>query len=117
MRNLSACKLWIALILTVTSYRAVPEQTDSSPNWTSIGHHVHPYGVAASQDLLLSGEICYGDVLVVPGYGLRVVNDTMNQRHTRHIDLFVETKAEEKSVGVRKLKITVVKSETRRCKK
>lgn len=38
--------------MTITSYRSIPKQTDSSPHYTSIGEHVHPHGCAVSQDLL-----------------------------------------------------------------
>lgn len=103
--------------MTLTSYRSVPNQTDASPYITSIGHHVHPYGAAVSQDLLASGEVCYGDVLYIPGYGLRTVNDTMAKRHTRWIDLWVATYAEEKSVGVRRMTPTVWISPNRFCPK
>lgn len=101
--------------LTITSYRPVPEQTDGSPNWTSIGQHVHGMGVAVSQDLLASGKACYGDVVSIPGYGLKVINDTMAPRHRNHIDILVFTKAQESAVGVRKLPVTVIRSERRFC--
>lgn len=103
--------------VTLTSYRSVPNQTDSSPFITSIGHHVHAYGAAVSQDLLASGEICYGDVVLIPGHGLRVINDTMNKRHKRWIDLWVATYAEEKSVGMRRIAPTVWRSPDRYCPK
>lgn len=99
----------LLLNVSVTSYRSTPSQTDSTPLHTSIGHHVHPYGCAVSQDLL-KDKIAYGDVLFIPGFGLRVVNDTMNVRHKNSVDLWVATKAEEKAVGVRKLTIIVIKS-------
>lgn len=91
--------------MTVTSYRSVPEQTDSSPYYTSIGHRTHPNGVAVSQDLLASGAIKYGDLIYIQGYGFKIVNDTMNPRHKNHVDMWVETKAQESAVGVKTLKI------------
>lgn len=99
--------------LQVTSYRAVPSQTDSSPTWTSIGDRTTKFGCAVSQDLLKSGAIHYGDTLYVEGYGYRVVNDCMNPRIKRAIDLFVQTEAEERAVGVRKLKVYLIKKPTR----
>lgn len=94
--------------LRITSYRSIRAQTDSSPNWTSIGHHVHPFGCAVSQDLIKSGEVRYGDVLVVPGFGKRVVNDVMHGRFTRSIDLWVGSYKEEKAVGVRTGEVFVI---------
>lgn len=101
--------------MTVTSYRAIPSQTDSSPSYTSINHHVHPYGVAVSRDLLASQTVCYGDAIVIPGLGVRIVNDTMHSRIKQSVDIFVETHKEEKKIGTRKLTITVLRSETRKC--
>lgn len=95
--------------MTVTSYRSVPAQTDSSPYVTSIGEKVNKSGVAVSQDLLKRGVVKYGDILYIEGYGLKVVNDTMNPRHTNHCDIWVATYAEEKKIGTRKLLIYKVK--------
>lgn len=91
--------------MTVTSYRSVPEQTDDSPFYTSIGEHVHRNGVAVSPDLLKSGAIKYGDIIYIEDYGFKVVNDTTNPRLKNHVDMWVETYAQEKSVGVKKLAI------------
>jgi 3D (Asp-Asp-Asp) domain-containing protein len=97
-------------VLTVTSYRPIAEQTKPECTsrfhcTTSIDDGVTKFGVAVSQDLLKSGELHYGDVIYVEGYGNRIVNDTMNPRHKRCIDLMVFTRDEEKAVGTRKLKI------------
>ena len=64
-----------------------------------------------SRDLLAKqgGPLHYGDWIYVEGYGLKVVNDTMNERHKNHVDLWVATYTEEKSVGVRKARIWLVK--------
>lgn len=98
--------------LTITSYRSVPEQTDDSPFITSTGEHVNPHGVAVSQDLLTKngGPIDYGDLLYIEGYGFKVVNDTMNIKIKNHLDIWVETKAEEKKVGVKKRKAWIVRA-------
>jgi 3D (Asp-Asp-Asp) domain-containing protein len=100
----------IALVVIVTAYQPKPEQTkpsciDRFHCTTSIDDGITKYGVAVSQDLLKSGRVHYGDVLYVPGYGYRVVNDTMNARHKNRIDLMVLTLVEEKAVGERKVTI------------
>ena len=109
----------------MTSYRSVESQTDDSPFITSTGERVHKHGVAVSRDLLcpysygaskfhskkdcpFSEKIHYGDWLYVPHYGIKVVNDTMNERITNGIDLWVPSYEEEKKVGVRKLKVYVI---------
>lgn len=119
--------------LTVTSYRSVPKQTDSTPYHTSTGAHVEPGGAAISRDLLCGAcrklhkrcrhpeykkKIHYGDWLFVEGYGFRFVNDCMSNTSdirvkgkrkkriiTNQIDLWVRTYKEEKTVDVKKLNV------------
>lgn len=119
--------------LTVTSYRSVTQQTDSTPYHTSTGAHVEPGGAAISRDLLCGAcrklhkrcrhpeyqkKIHYGDWLFVEGYGFRFVNDCMSNTSdirvkgkrkkrviTNQIDLWVRSYKDEKSVGVKKLKV------------
>lgn len=81
--------------LTITSYRAVPDQTDSTPYYTSTNEHVRAGGCAVSRDLLCPAckalhrrcshpenptKIHYGDWLYVRGYGYRQANDVMGLR-------------------------------------
>lgn len=99
-------------ILTITSYRPVPEQTKPECQGrfhctTAIDDGITMYGVAVSQDLLKSGEVHYGDILWIDGYGYRVVNDCMGPKARRAIDLMVFTRNEEKAVGVRHKKVYV----------
>ncbi len=82
--------------LAITSYRSVPEQTDESPFTTSTGERVCKDGVAVSQDLLKSGVVKYGDWLYIQGVGFKRVNDTMNARHKRHLDVWVGSLKDEK---------------------
>jgi hypothetical protein len=106
-------KLILLGVLQVTSYRPVPEQTKpecTSRNHcrTSIGENFSELGIAASQDLLKSGEVHYGDCVFVEGYGFHIIDDTMASRITHAFDLPVYTRAEEKKVGVRHLKVWLI---------
>ena len=103
----------IALVVTLTSYQPIPAQTkpdchDRHNCETSIGDGITMYGAAVSQDLLRSGRVHYGDILYVPGFGYKVVNDCMNARLKNSIDLLVFTKEKEKKVGVRHLIVYVL---------
>lgn len=119
--------------LTVTSYRSVPQQTDSTPYHTSTGAHVEPGGVAISRDLLCGAcrklhkrcahpeytkKIHYGDWLFVEGYGFRFVNDCMSDTSdirvkgkrkkrliSNQIDIWVRSYKEERTVGIKKLNV------------
>jgi 3D (Asp-Asp-Asp) domain-containing protein len=106
---------------TITSYRSIPSQTDSSPWITSIGEHVHSHGVAVSQDLLRKngGLLEYGDTIYIEGFGFKVVNDVMNKRCKRQVDIWVRTYVEEKRVGVKSGRVWIVKPkwEARVCPK
>jgi len=96
--------------MTVTAYQPIPAQTKPEcinryHCTTSIDDGITMYGCAVSQDLLKSGVVKYGDVLSIPKIGLRVVNDTMNARHKRSVDVLVFSYAEEKRIGVRHLPV------------
>lgn len=128
---MDASLLIVALsTLTVTSYQPIPAQTkpectDRYHCQTSIDDNVTMYGVAVSQDLLHSGIVRYGDVLNVPGFGLRVVNDVMGPTRcvkrneegrcskrvpqTKAIDLMVFSYEEEHRVGVQHLPVTRIR--------
>lgn len=102
-------------VLTVTSYQPIPAQTKPECKSrfqcsTSIDDGITMYGAAASQDLLKSGKLHYGDVIYVPHFGWRVINDCMNSRHKNAIDLLVFSRAQEKQVGTRHLLIYKVEA-------
>jgi hypothetical protein len=105
--------------LKVTSYRAVKEQTDDSPFYTSTNERVKVNGCAVSRDVLCS--VClrlhrrcgnpkavgihYGDWLYIQKYGFRQVNDVMGPNNRKSVDIYVQTYEEEKQVGTRHLKV------------
>jgi 3D (Asp-Asp-Asp) domain-containing protein len=86
---------------TLTAYQPVAKQTDDSPTWTSEGDRTTKHGVAVSQDMLRDGRVHYGDIILIEGYGMRVVNDCMNKRHKNRIDILVFTHREEQRIGTR----------------
>lgn len=122
--------------LTITSYQPIPAQTKPDCRnrhdcVTSIGDGITMYGVAVSPDLLKSGVVKYGDVLDVPGFGLRVVNDVMGttkcEAHdskghcikivpqVKSIDLMVFSYKEEHKVGVRHLQVIRYRQGEKKC--
>ncbi len=97
--------------MTATAYRSVPAQTDGSPYITSSGERCNPYGVAISQDLICPAcltlhhrckhpevrtKLHYKDFIYVEDVGLKYVNDLMNKRHKKHLDIWVPNLAQEK---------------------
>lgn len=119
--------------LTITSYRSVPKQTDTTPFHTATGARVEPGGVAVSRDLLCGAcrklhrrcehpeytkKIHYGDWLFIEGYGFRFVNDCMSATSdirvkgirkkrliTNQIDIWVRSYQEEKTINVQHLEV------------
>lgn len=102
--------------MTITSYRPIPAQTKPEcvnryNCTTSIDDGITQYGAAVSQDLLKSGIVHYGDIIKIDGFDtLRVVNDTMNKRHQKHVDLMVFSYAEEHKVGTRYKNVWIIRS-------
>src|SRR6185295_18965861 len=104
--------------LTVTSYRSVPNQTDSSPYFTSTGERVHKGGAAISRDLLKrwGGPVDYGDYVLIEGFGIYKINYCMGQtkwdkvNHKRipikkPIDIWVSSLEEERRINISKRKV------------
>ena len=87
--------------MTITVYNAVREQTDSTPNIMASGAKIdisraHEYGYCAvSRDYLSrwGGILNYGDTIWISGTpdlnGAWIVQDTMNSRYTKRVDLLV----------------------------
>ncbi len=105
-------------VLQATSYIPVPRET--KPECTSRNHcrtanneNVSQLGVAVSQDFLDSGKIKYGDCLYIDGVGFRIVNDCLNRRFVRSIDIFFYTFAQEKAFGVNHLRVWLVSKPTK----
>lgn len=88
--------------LTVTSYRSVPNQTDTSPFHTSIGQRVKVNGAAISQDILCGAcrklhkrcehpeypkKLHYGDTVYIGEIGFVVINDCMGKVKTYKIKI------------------------------
>lgn len=79
--------------VTVTAYQSDVNQTDSTPNITCINTKVGPGTIAVSRDMFELLNIAFGDKLYIMGYGVYVVNDIMNKRYTRSVDIWVPKNA------------------------
>ncbi len=92
--------------VTLTAYNAVTGQTDDNPFETASGAYSNPEVIAArSQDM--SAELPFGTVIAIEsatttsptcGYssvsrliGYRVIEDTMNARYKRYVDVLLPT--------------------------
>lgn len=85
----------VLLGVQVTSYNNEAMQTDSTPNITATNRPVREGIIAASPDLLNKGIIKYGDLVFIDCFNQWfVVEDTMNKRFTRRLDVFLFDKQE-----------------------
>lgn len=97
----------------MTSYRSVKNQTDNSPNWSSIGIHTNPWMLAVSRDFLRDGRLSYNDVVYIEDIGYKIVGDVMNARYKNRLDVWVESYDKEKAFHTkfknRKLQVWLIK--------
>ena len=81
--------------IQITSYNNHANQTDDSPNITATNRPVRENMVAASFDLLNKGMVHYGDLVYIDCMKQwYVVEDTMNRRFERRLDIFLFDKNE-----------------------
>lgn len=79
----------------VTSYNNHTNQTDSTPNITATSRPVREGIVAVSRDFLKNNWVKYGDLIYIDCFERwYTVEDTMHERHTKHIDVFLYDKNE-----------------------
>jgi len=96
------------MLVAMTAYNAVPEQTDGDPMITASGAYSNPEIIAArSRDL--KDELPFGTIIEIEGpdsdqnncgydvvspiLGYRVIADTMHQRFTKRVDVLFSTRA------------------------
>lgn len=99
---------WKELEVTVSAYNSLPGQTAGNPALTAWGDTLRPgmKSVAVSRDLIGLG-LDYDTEVQIEGLdGSYRVNDKMNRRFSRHIDLYMgEDVSRAKKWGRKRLKI------------
>lgn len=94
--------------IIITSYNNDPAQTDDSPNVTATNRGVREGIVAVSYDFINKGLIRYGDLLYIDCFGKwYLVEDTMNKRFTRRVDIFLFDKEKSNKIN-KKCNIKVI---------
>lgn len=89
--------------VTSTAYNSLPNQTDSTPFITASGTHVR-HGVVAANFLPIGTRIkipeIYGDQVFI-------VEDRMNPRYYKRVDVWMENYSDAIDYGVRSINIEV----------
>ena len=81
----------------ITAYTARKEECDETPWFTAIMEEPVPgWTVAVSHDL----KYMLGKRVYIKGFGVRRVNDLMNSRYTKRVDILVPTVALARKIGV-----------------
>jgi 3D (Asp-Asp-Asp) domain-containing protein len=90
--------------VTVTAYTTSIDETNSDPSHTSMMDEPIPgWTIAVSRDLVyLKGKRVW-----IEGMGIRKVNDVMNKRYKKRIDVLVGDKETAREFGIKK-KINLV---------
>lgn len=89
----------------ITAYSANERQTDSTPNETALLDKPIPgWTCAVSRDLIhLLGRKIY-----IEGRGIFLVNDVMNSRHKKRIDICLGTEERAFAFGVKKANVVIL---------
>ena len=72
----------------VTAYSPTKRETDSTPFVTASMERVTEGGVAVSRDLFDRGWT-FGKKVYIKGHGVFVINDLMNERFEKRLDIFM----------------------------
>ncbi|WP_419785935.1 3D domain-containing protein [Pseudodesulfovibrio sp.] len=82
--------------VTVTAYNPTTDQCDADPLIAASNRRVRQGTIAVSRDLFDQGWV-FGRKVRIEGLGIFEINDLMNKRFTKRIDIFMwdETKARE----------------------
>lgn len=91
--------------VTATAYNSLPGQTDSTPFITASGTHTR-WGVVAANFLPIGTKIRIPDLY---GDQIFVVEDRMNPRYYKRVDVWMEHYSDAKQFGVRNINIEVYK--------
>ena len=89
--------------VTVTGYSSTADQTDATPFITAANTRVRTGIVALSRDLLREytpgAPFQFGDRVLIRGIGEFRVEDTMNRRYRKRVDIWFATRGEARNWG------------------
>lgn len=92
------------MIITVSAYNSLPEQTDDTPFITAFGTQTRD-GIIATNFLPQGTLVRFPEVF---GDKEFVVEDRMNERYYYRVDIWMEHKVDAKQFGVKALKMEIL---------
>lgn len=93
-----------SMIVLVTAFTSDPRETDSTPFTTANGTRVHD-GTIAANFLKLGTRVRIPDQF---GEKIFIVEDRMNPRYDRRIDIWMSRKADAYTWGIRRVRIEIL---------
>ncbi len=97
----------ILIKVDVTAYNAEKGQTDDSPFTTASNQRVREGIIAISRDLEEDYGLSFGDKVFLVGIGVFEVQDRMNRRWKRKVDIFMWSKKEALKFGRKETKMLI----------
>ncbi|MCA9756366.1 MAG: 3D domain-containing protein [Candidatus Eisenbacteria bacterium] len=102
--------------VSVTGYSSRMEETDSTPFITAINTITAPGVLAVSRDMLRTftpgAPFDFGDRVLISGVGVYQIEDTMNPRWTRRVDVWFPSTEEALAWGRRETYMAIVDPRT-----
>jgi 3D (Asp-Asp-Asp) domain-containing protein len=91
--------------VTATAYNSMESQTDSTP-WITAS------GTRCREGVIASNFLPFGTKVLIEGFGDRVfvVEDRMNRRYNKRIDIWFRDYSDARQFGVRTIKYHVIKA-------
>ena len=74
--------------VTLTAYSSTRDQCDATPHITASNTSVRRGVIAVSRDLIDEVGLHFGQRVLIPGHGIFEVQDTMNDRWRRRVDIW-----------------------------
>lgn len=104
LKNKKILDFYMITDVTITAYSPSIDETDNTPNQTAIMENpVVGYTCAVSRDL----KYLLGKRIYIEGLGVFRVNDLMNKRYTKRIDLCMN-KGSAVKFGVQKHSVVII---------
>lgn len=93
--------------VTVTAYNPTERQTDSDPLIAASMRKVRLGTIAVSRDLFDQGWV-FGRKVRIEGLGIFEINDLMNKRYTKRIDIFMWDEDQARQFGKKNIKAALL---------
>jgi 3D (Asp-Asp-Asp) domain-containing protein len=88
--------------VTLTAYSSTPDQCDSTPHITASNKPVRHGIIAVSDDIVKELGISFGQKVLIPGHGVFEVQDRMNPRWHRRVDIWHSDREAARLFGIQK---------------